>query len=157
MKLVSLYRTNLALHKTVKFNVNIIRLFIYLSCKAKYSPMKKSALNLFFILISICVSGQNSRKVLFIGIDGCRADALTTSATPAIDNLLINSIYSLNGLCAYKTWSGNGWSSMLTGVWHTKHGVTDNTFTGSNYINYPDFISRFHFAHGDISALGSNQ
>lgn len=104
--------------------------------------MKKSALNLFFILISICVSGQNSRKVLFIGIDGCRADALTTSATPAIDNLLINSIYSLNGLCAYKTWSGNGWSSMLTGVWHTKHGVTDNTFTGSNYINYPDFISR---------------
>ena len=104
--------------------------------------MKKSALNLFFILISICVSGQNSRKVLFIGIDGCRADALTTSATPAIDNLLINSIYSLNGLCTYKTWSGNGWSSMLTGVWHTKHGVTDNTFTGSNYINYPDFISR---------------
>lgn len=85
---------------------------------------------------------QATRKVLFIGVDGCRADALLTANAPSIDALLLHSIYSTEGLCAYKTWSGNGWSSMLTGVWHTKHGVTDNTFSGSNYANYPDFIHR---------------
>lgn len=82
------------------------------------------------------------RKILFIGIDGCRADALMAANTPAIDNLLTHAVYSTDGLCAYKTWSGNGWSSMLTGVWHTKHGVTDNSFAGSNYLSYPDFIAR---------------
>ena len=82
------------------------------------------------------------RKVLFIGVDGCRWDALQASNTPAIDSLLTHAIYSGNGLTEYKTWSGTGWSNMLTGAWHTKHGVFDNTFTGANFTTYPDFISR---------------
>lgn len=117
--------------------------------------MKKSLISLLLLFLSFCVSGQNSRKVLFIGIDGCRADALTAANTPAMDNLLINSIYSTDGLCSYKTWSGNGWSSMLTGVWHTKHGVTDNTFSGSNYLNYPDFISRLEAFDSSLRTVTS--
>jgi Type I phosphodiesterase / nucleotide pyrophosphatase/Concanavalin A-like lectin/glucanases superfamily/Secretion system C-terminal sorting domain/Domain of unknown function (DUF4983) len=104
--------------------------------------MQKTLFLFLFILLSVCSYGQPVRKVLFIGVDGCRADALLAANTPAIDSLLSHAVYSTDGLCAYKTWSGNGWSSMLTGTWHTKHGVTDNTFAGSNYSTYPDFISR---------------
>jgi len=88
------------------------------------------------------VCQQPIRKVLHIGIDGCRGDALVSANTPAMDNLIAQSIYSLDGLCSPPTWSGNGWSSMLTGVWHTKHGVTDNTFSGSDFVTYPDYLSR---------------
>ena len=101
-----------------------------------------SFLFILFLSISLSFSQTQTRKVLFIGIDGCRWDAIQAATTPAIDSLVANSVYSGDGLCAYKTWSGNGWSSMLTGTWHTKHGVTDNSFSGANYSNYPDFLTR---------------
>lgn len=93
-------------------------------------------------VVMSCFFGAQTKKVLFIGIDGCRADVMMSTNTPNIQNLISQSIYSLDGLCAATTWSGNGWSTMLTGVWHTKHNVQDNNFTNPNYVNYPDFISR---------------
>lgn len=94
-----------------------------------------------------------THKVLLIGIDGCRWDAVVAANAPAIDNLLNNAIYSDNGLTEYKTWSGTGWSGMLTGVWHTKHGVVDNSFSGSNYTQYPDFISRAESYNPNLSTI----
>ncbi|CAM5353026.1 hypothetical protein SALBM311S_08742 [Streptomyces alboniger] len=38
--------------------------------------------------------------------------------------------------------SGPGWSSVLTGVWPDRHGVTGNDFTGADYLRYPDFLTR---------------
>ncbi|MEY8758180.1 alkaline phosphatase family protein [Chryseobacterium tongliaoense] len=93
------------------------------------------------VLMSCFLSAQ-TKKVLFIGIDGCRADVMMSANTPNIHSLANQSIYSLDGLCAAPTWSGNGWSTMLTGVWHTKHNVQDNNFTNPNYVNYPDFLTR---------------
>lgn len=105
--------------------------------------MKKTIFTLILTSFSLLVMAQSAeRKVLFIGIDGCRFDAIVKANTPGIDELLSNALYSDHGLTEYTTWSGTGWSGMLTGVWHTKHGVTDNTFNGSNYGEYPDFISR---------------
>ena len=95
-----------------------------------------------WLLVWAVSYAQPVRKVLFIGVDGCRADVLDAANTPAIDELRAQAIYSPDALCAYKTWSGNGWSTMLTGAWHTKHGATDNSFSGANFSNYPDFISR---------------
>ncbi len=103
--------------------------------------MKKILPALVCFAVSLNAFSQ-SRKILFIGIDGCRWDAVVAANAPTIDGLLSHSVYSGNGLNEYKTWSGTGWSGMLTGVWHTKHGVTDNTFVGSNYGQYPDFITR---------------
>lgn len=40
------------------------------------------------------------------------------------------------------TLSGPGWSSMLTGVWEDKHGVTDNTLAGERFLKYPSFFWR---------------
>ena len=96
----------------------------------------------FFIFASVSHAQNGARKVLFIGIDGCRWDALQTADAPNIDNLLNNAVFSPNGLTEYQTWSGTGWSNMLTGVWHTKHGVTNNSFSAPNYTDYPDFLSR---------------
>lgn len=93
------------------------------------------------VLVS-CLFSAQKKKVLFIGIDGCRADVMMSSNIPNIQSLVNQSIYSIDGLCAATTWSGNGWSTMLTGVWHTKHNVQDNSFTSPNYANYPDFLTR---------------
>ncbi|MEU0215079.1 alkaline phosphatase family protein [Streptomyces sp. NPDC006265] len=38
--------------------------------------------------------------------------------------------------------SGPGWSSVLTGVWPDRHGVTGNDFKGADYARYPDFLTR---------------
>lgn len=94
-----------------------------------------------------------TKKVLFIGIDGCRADVMMSSNIPNIQNLVSKSIYSLDGLCAATTWSGNGWSTMLTGVWHTKHNIQDNSFTNPNYVNYPDFLTRAETYNSNLRTI----
>ena len=87
------------------------------------------------------LSGQN-KKLLFIGIDGCRPDALTQAETPNMDELIGGGIYINDALCSINgqpTVSGPGWSTMITGVWYDKHGVSDNSFSGSNFDEYPPF------------------
>ena len=46
--------------------------------------------------------------------------------------------------------SAPGWSSMLTGVWPTKHGVTDNSFAGSRFDHYPHFFCRLKEACNEV-------
>ncbi len=109
---------------------------------------------LFSIAVLVgCSLMAQTKKVLFIGIDGCRADVMMSSNTPNIHNLINQSIYSLDGLCAATTWSGNGWSTMLTGVWHTKHNVQDNNFTNPNYANYPDFLTRAETYNSNLRTI----
>ena len=88
------------------------------------------------------VGGQSLRKVLIIGIDGCRGDAMRAANAPNIHGLLAHSIYSFDALTQAPTLSGPGWSSMLTGVWGNKHGVTDNSFAGNNFMQYPMVFKR---------------
>lgn len=105
--------------------------------------MKRS---LFFILLLFSspslLKAQSSQKLLLIGIDGVRSDALVAANTPHLDGLIANSTYSLDALNTGITISGPGWSNLLTGAWHDKHGVTDNSFSGSNYGVYPHFFQR---------------
>ncbi len=93
------------------------------------------------LVIGSLITAQ-TKKVLFIGIDGCRADVMMSTNIPNIQGLISESIYSTDALCASTTWSGNGWSTMLTGVWHDKHNVQDNNFTSPNFTAYPDFLTR---------------
>lgn len=95
----------------------------------------------FSLLVSSVSFGQEARKILLIGIDGCRGDALQAANTPAIDDLISNATYSYDGRTQFPTYSGPGWSSMLTGVWGLKHGVTDNSFIGNDFENFPHFFS----------------
>ncbi len=92
-------------------------------------------------------SVAKERKVLFIGIDGCRFDAIQAAKTPNLDQLMKDGCFDpdcqILGDRYQKndTISGPGWSSILTGVWADKHGVHDNSFKGKNYGDYPHFFS----------------
>ena len=82
------------------------------------------------------------KKVLIIGIDGCRPDALLAAEVPVINSLIRRGASSLDTQTCRYALSGPGWSSMLTGVWEDKHGVTDNTFAGAQYFRFPHFFWR---------------
>lgn len=81
-------------------------------------------------------------KVLFIGIDGVRSDALQQANTPNIDTLMAHGLYTFDSWHCGATSSGASWSTMLTGVWEAKHQVTNNSYTNPNYANYPYFPKR---------------
>ncbi|CAM5356008.1 2,3-bisphosphoglycerate-independent phosphoglycerate mutase [Streptomyces alboniger] len=98
-------------------------------------------------------------RVLVVGMDGLRYDRLirSPSVAPVLHGLLASGAHGTSLLpygeadgqaddgpttsMAY-TDSGPGWSSVLTGVWPDRHGVTGNDFTGADYLRYPDFLTR---------------
>lgn len=92
--------------------------------------------------------GVMSKKVLALGLDGCRPDALKIADTPNLDELIKSGAYAENTLILgprYQkndTVSGPGWTSILTGVWADKHGVQDNQFSQSHFEAYPHFFTR---------------
>jgi predicted AlkP superfamily pyrophosphatase or phosphodiesterase len=94
-----------------------------------------------------------SGRVLFIGIDGCRFDALDAAHAPRLDRLRSEGCYSDKTQILGKryrasdTVSGPGWSSLLTGVWADKHGVDTNRFANPQYDRYPHFFVRLEQAY----------
>ena len=100
-----------------------------------------------------------SKRALIIGIDGVRADALKkladTGAAPNMKSLIDQGSVTWNAYAGgnigtptqQPTVSGAGWSSILTGTWADKHGVTSNSFTGRNYTTYPHFFTRIRSTH----------
>lgn len=105
---------------------------------------------LFILLLTNCskndIEKENStetrqyKKVLIIGIDGCLPEAIKVAKTPSLDKLMDNGTFSLDALNIKTTMSGPAWSSIFTGVWEEKHGVTNNSFEGSNFSAYPHFF-----------------
>ncbi|MCW1925746.1 alkaline phosphatase family protein [Luteolibacter arcticus] len=99
------------------------------------------------------------RRAMVIGIDGVRADALKklveTGGAPHMKSLIDGGSVTWNAYAGgnlgspgqQPTSSGPGWSSILTGTWSDKHGVTSNTFAGRNYTTYPHFFSRIRGTH----------
>lgn len=89
---------------------------------------------------------QVSHRVLVIGIDGTRPDALQKAKTPNLDSLIREGAFTDHAQIlgdryrSNNTISGPGWSSILTGVWADKHGVNDNTFRGRRYEQFPHFF-----------------
>jgi hypothetical protein len=95
-----------------------------------------------------------SRHAMVFGIDGMRADALKLAvengSAPNIAALIADGAVTWNAFAGGKlgtptqqrTDSGPGWSSVLTGVWTDKHGVTNNSFAGRNFTAYPHFFKR---------------
>ncbi len=102
----------------------------------------KHLLTSFIVLIALGAMAQQTRKVLVIGIDGTRSDALQQANTPNLDGLIANGLYTWNAYHCGITVSGPSWSDIMCGVWEAKHGVTSNSYTGSNYNDYPYFPQR---------------
>jgi len=104
-------------------------------------------------LLLFCACGSESNKTkhaLVVGIDGLRVDALQQAATPALDALIADGAVThdafaggeLGEVTEQPTFSGPGWSSILTGVWIDKHGVDFNLFRGARFDEYPHFFAR---------------
>lgn len=108
--------------------------------------IKKLLTGALLIGSTVTVSAQTGTpkkpKVLFIGIDGVRADALLQANTPNIDTLMAHGLYTFDSWHCGATSSGASWSTMMTGVWEAKHQVTNNSYTNPNYANYPYFPKR---------------
>jgi len=94
-----------------------------------------------------------SSRVLVIGIDGVRSDALTAANTPNIDALMSAGVYSPDALNDDITISGPGWSDILCGVRSDKHLVVDNSFAGSNYVDYPSLFNRIEGAYSGVNTV----
>lgn len=89
------------------------------------------------------VWSQKTKKVLVIGIDGCRSDALMAADASFIKGLFSTSTYALDGQTTTPTMSAVGWSNMNTGVWPTKHNImnSSNDFSPNNFAQWPDFFT----------------
>ena len=94
------------------------------------------------LLLAATSSASQKRKVLLINLDGVRSDALQLANTPNLDALIATGFYTYDSWCLGITVSGPSWSTIFTGVWYQKHGVTDNSYAGSNYNQYPYFPTR---------------
>ncbi len=99
--------------------------------------MKKTQLILMLLLTAAIAFASQKRKVLILGLDGLRSDAFQQANTPNLDELIANGLYTWDAWHLGITVSGPSWSTIMTGVWHPKHGVTNNSYTGSNFNQYP--------------------
>ena len=69
-------------------------------------------------------SATAQKKCLIVSVDGLTPFAIRSSHTPNIDALMDNGTYTLEGQTLAPTLDASGWTSLLTGVWYTKHKVT---------------------------------
>jgi len=93
-----------------------------------------------FSFVGTKVCAQKVRKVLIIGIDGTVWAGLTPTIAPTISKMITESYYASNSRVENRTVSANGWSALLTGVGVAKHKATANTFTGTNFTDYPSIF-----------------
>ncbi len=117
--------------------------------------MKIAPASLLVLTVTLagCVELGPKKKVVVIGIDGVRPDVLAQVATPQIDRLIAGGYYADSVMTRAQTISGAGWSSMLTGVWPEKHGVTSNDLSTNNYAAYPDFLSRIELVKEELNTI----
>ena len=131
--------------------------------KITYRAVLASLPLLSTLLVPACGDGQPSNaggsqgtpKVLLIGIDGVRPDVLAEVPTPNIDALAAAGWYTDQARTTTPSVSGPSWSSMLTGVWPEKHGVTNNNFTGRAYAQYPSFLTRIEQVRPELATFAA--
>jgi len=99
------------------------------------------------------------KKVLLIGIDGCRPDALSAAHTPHLDALVKQGAYASGTQILGEryqqsdTVSGPGWGSILTGVWADKHGIDGNEFKHPRINEYPSFLARIEAVRPELDTV----
>ncbi|MGM9476710.1 alkaline phosphatase family protein [Pedobacter sp. GSP4] len=128
--------------KTLKFLPCLIvqMLVAFISCKKPNAAATEELKNSNESSLSNSTLAAKPKKVLFIGIDGCVWKAITATNAPNLKTLMDQSYTSTNALAQVPTWSSNGWSALFTGVGVAKHKASDNSFSGSDFVNYPSFF-----------------
>lgn len=101
--------------------------------------------------VDVCVPDEAiaRRRVLVIGVDGVRPDALLAARAPNMRRLARTGTVSWDAEVADITLSGPSWSALLTGVGVDKHGVTDNAFEDHALDRWPTIFERARRARAD--------
>lgn len=81
------------------------------------------------------------KKLLVIGIDGLRADALRAAEAPRLQALAQSGAYSWDAQCESRTFSGPNWTTIMAGVSIDKHRVHSNNYKSSRVRDWPDFFA----------------
>ncbi|MFF7752584.1 alkaline phosphatase family protein [Streptomyces sp. NPDC007971] len=100
-------------------------------------------------LTAVARAAGKAPKVLVIGLDGALLQRIKDADAPNLDALMAVGLTAPSSIYANPlapTLSGPGWSTIITGVWPDKHNVKDNSFTGSRFDRYPDFLTRVETA-----------
>ncbi|HNQ25072.1 MAG TPA: alkaline phosphatase family protein [Phycisphaerae bacterium] len=107
------------------------------------------------LLETNCVAEELRKKVLVIGVDGTRLDALKVARTPNLDALKAGGCFSDRAITHPVTHSAACWSSFFTGVWGDKHLVNDpgNSFAGNQFGRYPNFLRRLEIANSNLNTV----
>ncbi len=112
------------------------------------------------LLVPTAAAQPPAKKVLILGIDGCRPDAIAAAKEAfTLHRLIKEGAVSLqcdvlgNRPTTADTCTGPGWTSALTGVWSDKHGVLDNTFRKHKVAQFPALFHRLKQARpGAVTA-----
>lgn len=91
-------------------------------------------------------SPNGPAKVVVIGLDGTMLDHIKAANTPNLHRLMAEGTTGSSSILGHPTISAPSWSTILTGVWNTKHGVQDNSFTGARYDQYPSAFTQIERA-----------
>ncbi|UKA64632.1 alkaline phosphatase family protein [Arthrobacter sp. FW306-04-A] len=81
-------------------------------------------------------------RIMLLGIDGLRWDLAADSPSAPTLRAMAAEGELRTMVMETPTWSGPGWSSILTGTTHAEHGVVDNSFVGHKLFSKPDLLSR---------------
>ncbi|WP_369275259.1 HAD-IA family hydrolase [Streptomyces sp. R11] len=99
---------------------------------------------------------EAAHRVLVVGIDGVRLDALNRLPTPHLDALAAEGFLAPIEVDAdTPTMSGPCWATVVTGVTVAKHGVWSNDFTGNRLDVFPDFATRLAVQDGRRSFVAA--
>ncbi|TJZ78358.1 alkaline phosphatase [Rhodococcus oryzae] len=85
-------------------------------------------------------------KIVVIGLDGTMLDHIKRANTPNLHRLMAEGTTGSSSILGHPTISAPSWSTILTGVWNTEHGVQDNSFAGARYDRYPSAFTQIENA-----------
>lgn len=90
----------------------------------------------------ILCENKEQKKLLVIGLDGLRPDALLYANTPNLDYLIQNGVYNFETIVECDTISGPSWTSIMTGKTQYETGVDCNeTVEDDKYVCKEDIFT----------------
>lgn len=117
----------------------------------RITSYNKFKLTFLLVLLIAVQSVMAQKKCLVISVDGLTPFAIPSCHTPNIDALINNGTYSLEGQTLAPTYDAPGWTSLLTGVWYTKHGVTTENMDVYDPSVTPDLFTIIKQVNASLS------
>ncbi|WP_238846755.1 alkaline phosphatase family protein [Nocardia arthritidis] len=91
-----------------------------------------------------------TNKLVVIGLDGTMYDKVEKVGAPNLLKLSEQGTLSRYSISPHITISGPSWATTLTGVWDTKHGITNNDFDAKPFAKWPTVFTRLEKADPNL-------